>query len=93
MDTQAYLSSASFPVEKESEIDPDFAPADVVIGIAACIKADQFETLVEIKPDGIGVAGLRFQNNGAPFLQDGNFLCLIHQPLSDAFPSKRFAYP
>jgi hypothetical protein len=24
-------------VKKETKIDPDFAPADVVIGIAACI--------------------------------------------------------
>ena len=50
--------SSGFPVKKESKIDPDFVPTNVVIGMAACIKADQFESLMEIKSDRFGVAGL-----------------------------------
>ena len=80
-------------MKKETKIDPDFAPADVVIGIAACIKADQFESLMEIKPDGFGVAGLGFQDDCPAFLLNGNFFCLVHQPFPDPFSAKRFSYP
>ena len=80
-------------MKKESKIDPDFTPTDVVIGIAAGIEADQFESLMEIEPDGFCVAGLGFQDDGSPFLLNGNFLCFVHQPFPDPFSAKRFRYP
>ena len=61
-------------MKKVSEIDPDLSASDIIVCIAAGIKTDQFKTLMKIESDGVGVAGLRFQNNGAPFLQKGNFL-------------------
>ena len=36
------LSSAPFPVEKVSEVNPDFPAADIIVCIAAGIKTDQF---------------------------------------------------
>ena len=93
MDTQAYLSSASFPVEKESEIDPDFVPPDIIIRIAAGVQTDQFESLVKIKPDCLRVAGLSLQDNRPTFLMNRNFFCFIHQPFPNPFSAKRFRYP
>ena len=80
-------------MEKVSKVDPDFSAANIIVCIAASIKSDQFEPLMKIEPDCICIAGLRLSNDGAPFLLEGNFLCFIHQPLSDAFSSKRIAHP
>ena len=87
------LSSAPFSVEKESEVDPDLPAANIIVCIAASIKTDQLKSLMKIESDCVCIAGLRLQNDGAPFLPDSNFLCLIHQPLSNAFSPKRFTYP
>ncbi len=87
------LSSVPFSVKKVSEVDSDLSASDIIVCIAASIKTDQFKTLMKIKSDCICIAGLRLQNNSAPFLPESNLLCFIHQPLSDAFPSKRIAHP
>ena len=42
------LPSAPFPVEKVSEVDPDLPAVNVIVRIAAGIKADQFKTLMKI---------------------------------------------
>ena len=65
-------------MEKVSKVEPDFLLSDVIIRIAAGIKANQFKTFVKIKTNGIRVAGLSFQNDGTAFLTDRDFLCLIH---------------
>ncbi len=74
------LSPAPFSVEEVSKVDSDLSAADIIVRIAAGVKTDQFKPLMKIESDGVCIAGLRFQNDGAPFLSDSNLLCLIHQP-------------
>ncbi len=80
-------------MEKVSEVDPDLSAADIIVCIAASIKTDQFKPLMKIKSDCICIAGLRFQNDGTPFLPESDLLCFIHQPFSDTFSPKRIAHP
>ena len=87
------LSPAPFPVEEVSEVDPDLSAADIVIRIAAGIKTDQFKPLMKIESDGVCIAGLRLQDDGASFLTESSFLCLVHQPFSNAFSAKRITHP
>ena len=86
-------SPFSFPVKEIAEVKPYLTPVDIIIRITAGVKTDKFKSLMKIESDGVCIAGLRLQNDGAPFLTDSNFLCLIHQPPANAFPPKRFAYP
>ena len=87
------LSSAPFPVEKVSEVDSDLSAANIIVCITAGIKANQLKALMKIEPDCICIAGLRLQNDGAPFLPDSYILCFIHQPFSDAFASQFLTHP
>ena len=87
------LSSATFPVEKVSEVDSNLPATDIVVRIAAGIKAYQFKPLMKIEPDSICIAGLRLQYDGTPVLTESNFLCFIHQLPSDAFSTKRITHP
>ena len=80
-------------MEEVSEVYPDLPAANIIVRIAAGIKTDQFKALAEIESDGIGIAGLGFQDDGAPFLAEGDFLCLVHQFLSDALSPERFTHP
>jgi hypothetical protein len=62
-------------VEKESEIDPDFMPPDIIIRITAGVQTDQFESLAKIKTDCFCIAGLSLQDNRPTFLLNRDFFC------------------
>lgn len=80
-------------MKKVTEVDPNFLAANIIVCVAASIKTDQFEALMKIESDCICIAGLCLQYDGTPFLTDSNFLCFIHQSLSDAFSTKYIIYP
>ena len=66
---------------------------DIVVGITAGIKADQFKSLMKVKPDCFRIAGLGIQDQCPPFLLNGDFFRFIHQPFPDAFPAECFRHP
>ncbi len=50
------------------QIDPYLSSVNIVVCVTACIKTDQFKSLVKIEINGVCIAGLRFQDDGAPML-------------------------
>ena len=75
------------------QIDPYLSSANIIVCVTACIKTNQFKSLVKIEIDSVRIAGLRFQNDGAPVLACGNFFRLIHQPLPDPLTAKPIGHP
>ena len=75
------------------QIDPYLSSANIIVCVTACVNANQFKTLVKIEADGVRIARLRFQNDSAPVLVCGNFLCLIHQPFPDSLTAKSVGHP
>jgi hypothetical protein len=65
-------------MEKVSKVEPDFLLSDVIVCVAAGIKANQFKAFMKVETNSIRVAGLSFQHDSTAFLADRNLLCLIH---------------
>lgn len=82
-----------FPMQEKSQIDPDFPPFYVIIGITACVKSDEFKSFVKIKADRVGITRLRFQNDRTPVLAYRDLFCLIHQLFPNPFMAKFVADP
>ena len=80
-------------MEKVAEVYSNFLAADIIVGVAAGIKADKFKALVQIKSDCVCVAGLCLQNDCTAALCNSNFLRFIHKTLAQALSSKFFCNP
>ena len=84
----SFLPSFPISVEKVAQIDPDFAPANIIICIAAGIKTYKFESLMEVKAYGIGVTGLGLKDYGSSVLGLGHLFGLVHQLFAVALASE-----